>query len=72
MVLLGNVRSVSSLAAEVELPGRIYGFLNVGAVSDVLTDRIKTQVKDEHNEKQVIFDISFKGTANKLFFDCRT
>lgn len=46
MIILGNVRSVSVVAAEIELPGRIYGYLTAGAVSDVLTERVKAQLKD--------------------------
>lgn len=60
MIILGNVRSVSILAAEIELPGRIYGYVNIGAVSDVLTEQLQQQINDgSADNEQVIFAIRF-------------
>lgn len=54
MLILGNVRHVSAVAVQVELPGRIYGYISIASVSDVLTERLKKQLMGENREEQQV------------------
>lgn len=58
MIILGNVRCVSTVAVEIELPGRIYGSVNIGAISDILTERLKKQLTGENQEEQQVTFLS--------------
>lgn len=77
MIILGNVRSVSIVAAEVELPGRIYGYLKIGETSDVLIERVTAQLKrtnvdEEQDDEQVYFTTMLFAKDKNFFFNCRS
>lgn len=50
MVILGNVRKLHNLMAEIELPGRVYGLLSISAVSNTFTRQLQKQLQTSEVE----------------------
>lgn len=68
MIILGNVRNVSTVAAEIELPGRIYGYISIGAISDILTHKVQKRLGGEGQGKEDVgFIISHKESIFHAF-----
>lgn len=55
MAVLGNIRKIHNLTAEVELPGRIYGQLYISAISDAFTKQLQAHLATDGNEVSVYF-----------------
>lgn len=50
MLILGNVRKIHAVSIDIELPGKVYGCLKIGAISDQFTHQLQNQLRGEHTE----------------------
>lgn len=56
MVILGCVRHITNFSLEVELPGVVFGYVNISKISDPLVKYLNRTLEDNAEE---VFDICY-------------